>query len=92
MTGSLFIVVTNSFMGNFFGSLTVFQLERPIFLREQANQMYGFLPYFLTKTMIEQPILFISPLIYELVIFWGVGYWPTLETFLGMYCTIVMIS
>jgi hypothetical protein len=50
-------------MGTFFGTLTVFQLERPVFLREQANQMYGLTPYFLTKNMIDMPLLFLTPLL-----------------------------
>jgi hypothetical protein len=53
MTGCIFIVITNTFMGIFFGTVNVFQVERPVFLREQANQMYGLFPYFLTKNMIE---------------------------------------
>ena len=64
MTGVLFIMITNTFMGSFFASLNVFQLERPVFLREQANQMYGFVPYFLTKQVIEQPCLIFALLVY----------------------------
>lgn len=37
MTGSLFIILTNTFMGTFFSTISVFQIERPVFLREQAN-------------------------------------------------------
>lgn len=53
MTGCCFIIVVNTFMGAFFGVLTVFQIERPVFLREQANKMYGLVPYFMTKNMLE---------------------------------------
>lgn len=53
MVGSLFITCTNIFMGTFFRTLTVFQLERPVFLREQANNMYGLFPYFMTKNLID---------------------------------------
>lgn len=34
LTGVCFIMVTNAFFGTFFGALTVFQIERPVFLRE----------------------------------------------------------
>jgi len=37
MIGGMFILLVNNFMGTFFGTLQVFQLERPVFLREQAN-------------------------------------------------------
>lgn len=38
--GGLFFVGTNVFMGNLMNTILVFQRERPVFLREQANKMY----------------------------------------------------
>lgn len=44
--GGLFFVGTNVFMGNLMNTILVFQRERPVFLREQANKMYSVGPYF----------------------------------------------
>lgn len=52
MLGLITFMITWNYMGNFFGSLQVFQQERPVFLREQANKMYSFLPYFLANSAI----------------------------------------
>lgn len=92
ITGALFIILTNMFMGTFFGTLNVFQLERPVFLREQANQMYGLCPYFLTKNIVEQPILLLQPLITQLVVYWGVGFWNSEKSFWGMYLTLMLVG
>lgn len=54
--------------------------------------MYGFLPYFLTKQVVEQPALILSALIYQLVLFWGVGLYNSLWTFLTTWLNLVMIS
>jgi hypothetical protein len=37
-------------------------MERPVFLREQANKMYGVFPYYFAKMLIEIPALFLGPL------------------------------
>lgn len=92
MVGVVFIMITNMFMGSFFASLNIFQAERPVFLREQANQMYGFLPYFLTKQIIEQPALIFAPIFYLLVTFWGVGFYNSWECFFGIWLTLIMVS
>jgi hypothetical protein len=36
-------------MGNLFNIILIFQNERPVFLREQANQMYSIRAYYLAK-------------------------------------------
>ncbi len=45
------------FMFTMFGTLLSFQLERPVFLREQANQLYSVTPYYLAKSLIDMPVL-----------------------------------
>ena len=54
------------------GVLT-FQLEREVFLREQASGMYSPSAYFLAKNIVELPGLIISPTIFLLVIYWAIG-------------------
>jgi len=57
---SHFGAVCNIMIGTMFGSvqplLLQFPSERPIFLREYAANMYGCVPYFLAKTIVEVPL------------------------------------
>lgn len=63
----MYFVIINQFMMNMFNTLMVFQLERPVFLREQANKMYGVLPYFLAKNITDLPVLLLTPLLTALI-------------------------
>lgn len=60
-------------MGNMFNALMVFQQERPVFLREQANKMYSVLPYFVAKNIMDIPILLITPLLTALINYFAFG-------------------
>lgn len=61
-------------MDNIIGSILTFQLEREIFLREQANKLYYPSAYFIAKSMIETTVGAISPMITLTVIYWGIPY------------------
>jgi hypothetical protein len=52
--------------------------------------MYGLTPYFLTKNMIDMPILFLQPLSLLLVVYWGVGYSNNERSFWMMYFTLML--
>jgi len=57
-----------------FGSLLTFQLEREVFLREQANKLYSPVAYFMAKNTSDLFSGCIGPLIYMLIAFWGLGF------------------
>merc|ERR1711966_32544 len=65
---------TNTLMNYFFGTQMVFQQERPIFLREQANKLYDVCPYFITKNLIDFPVACVTPAILMVILFWFVGF------------------
>jgi len=71
---SHFGAVCNLMIGVMFGSaqpiLLQFPLERPIFLREYAANMYGVVPYFLAKTIMEVPLSFLTALETCLTSYW----------------------
>merc|ERR1712178_306493 len=71
---SHFGAVCNLMIGGMFGSaqplLLQFPLERPIFLREYAANMYGVVPYFLAKTLVEVPTSFLTALETFLISYW----------------------
>ena len=66
------------------GSLLTFQLEREVFLREQANSLYSPYAYFLAKNAVEVPISIIAPLLQLIIIYWGVGYMNFFQIFIVM--------
>ena len=53
MTGGLFFNLVFIMCQNYFGTILTFQLERAVFVREQANKLYGVLPYFFAKNMMD---------------------------------------
>jgi len=69
-----FGAICNLMIGTMFGTvqplLLQFPLERPIFLREYAANMYGTIPYFLAKTMVEIPLTFLTALGTWLIAYW----------------------
>lgn len=73
MFGGIYFIGTNIFMGNFFNAILVFQSERPVFLREQANHMYRVLPYYVSKVAVDTPVLMTTPMVASLITYWAIG-------------------
>ena len=84
------MIIFMQFMSNMFSNLLTFQIERPVFLREYANQMYSIGPYYITKMVVEFPILFINPMILNLLTYWCVGLKDTANAFWMMYFAVAM--
>jgi hypothetical protein len=74
MAGAVFFLCTILFMGNLFNIILIFQNERPVFLREQANQMYSIRAYYLAKQFLELPPSILVPTGYLLMCYWTVGF------------------
>mmetsp|Transcript_72914 Transcript_72914/g.159352 ORF Transcript_72914/g.159352 Transcript_72914/m.159352 type:complete len:638 (-) Transcript_72914:485-2398(-) len=53
--------------------LLTFSVERPVFMREKASNMYGSSPYFLSKTAVELPLLILQNLVIWLISYWLMG-------------------
>lgn len=74
---SHFGAICNLMIGTMFGSsqplLLQFPSERPVFLREYAANMYGTIPYFLSKMLVELPITFLTCLEMLLISYWTMG-------------------
>jgi len=81
MIGSLAFITTNQLMLTFMGTIGLFQMERAVFLREQSSAMYDVFPYFNAKTLAEMPLLTITPLIFTIIVYFGVGFNWTVEGF-----------
>lgn len=68
--GAVTFVGINAMFGCAQPQLLTFPLERGVFLREHSAQMYGVVPYFLSKTLIEIPMLLL-----QMLLQWGIVYW-----------------
>ena len=90
VVGAAFFFCVSNTMMPLMGTLGLFQGERPVFLREQANKMYGTFPYFATKTLTEQPINVGATLLYALLIYYAVGFTNTFEGVLLFFVTILL--
>ena len=92
MFGGLYFMTMNAFMGNFFNAILLFQAERPVFLREQANKMYRVLPYYISKLIVDTPVMLVTPMLATLIIYWSIGLASTVEQFFGAYLIQVMCA
>merc|ERR1712187_824704 len=50
-----------------------FPSERPVFLREYAAHQYGVLPYFISKTLVEMPVVLGTNFVTFAVSYWIMG-------------------
>jgi energy-coupling factor transporter ATP-binding protein EcfA2 len=73
-----FGAICNVFIGTMFSAaqplLLQFPSERPIFLREYAANMYGTIPYFLAKTIVEIPVAFLTSVETWIISYWIMGF------------------
>ena len=74
------------------GTVLVFQNERPVFLREQANQLYDITPYFATKNILELPVSLFVPLVIQLLPYWSCGFVHSPAIFFKMYFVMVLVG
>eukprot|EP00933_Yihiella_yeosuensis_P004369 TRINITY_DN108733_c0_g1_i1.p1 TRINITY_DN108733_c0_g1~~TRINITY_DN108733_c0_g1_i1.p1 ORF type:complete len:672 (-),score=104.87 TRINITY_DN108733_c0_g1_i1:466-2481(-) len=58
--GTLVSLAISAMMGAAQPILLQFPAERPVFLREYAAGQYGVVPYFISKTLVELPVVFAS--------------------------------
>ena len=77
----MFFMGIATFMPPYMMTNLTFQVERPVFLREQANKMYDVLPYYMAKLLSDVPGFLIVPTIYTLIVYWAVGYTRSVEQF-----------
>jgi len=53
--------------------MLTFPSERPVFLREYAARQYGVIPYFVSKTIVELPVVFLAQAVMFLITYWLMG-------------------
>lgn len=88
----MFLLMMEIMLANCLCNFLVFQVERECFLREYSNKMYSLTPYYLTKCVLEFPLLLLTPLMMELILFWGCEFTPGYRAFFMQYITLFMLS
>ena len=90
--GCIFFFCVNQTMLNLMGTVLVFTEERPIFLREQSNKLYGVTPYYMSKVAIEMPAVIVTPMILLAITYVGVGFNSTAAGFFQFYVVLLCVN
>ena len=54
--------------------------------------MYSVSAYYLAKMSVEIPLIILLPLLYEVIIYWGVGLSNTVEQFFNFYAILLFLA
>lgn len=90
--GFLFFLVTNQIFSNSFSGLNLFAAERLVFLREHSARMYGLPAYFLTKALVDIPILLFVPLLMAVLTYFAVGLQASAEKFFIHSANLILLA
>jgi ABC-type multidrug transport system ATPase subunit/ABC-type multidrug transport system permease subunit len=71
--GCLFFLTSSVVNANLQMNLMTFTIEKPKFYKEQESKMYGVLPYFLSKTILEIPLQVVLSIISFFVTYFLAG-------------------
>jgi len=66
-------------------------MERTVFYREYGDKSYGIVPYFLTKTIIDIPFMFIFPILFTALTYFAYGFEPDIDRFLFFALAMCMV-
>jgi ABC-type multidrug transport system permease subunit len=72
--GAMFEMMMNIFMLSFAAIACTFPSERPLFLKEKANNIYSTSTYFWSKVLLEFSFQSIWPILYVLIVYFMVGF------------------
>uniref|UniRef100_A0A8R1HZY2 ABC transporter domain-containing protein n=1 Tax=Caenorhabditis japonica TaxID=281687 RepID=A0A8R1HZY2_CAEJA len=75
-----------------FPNVPVITAELPIVLRENANGVYRTSAYFLAKNIAELPQYIILPIIYNTIVYWMAGLYPSFMNFCFACLVTILIT
>ena len=90
LISGLFFVCIACIFGNMMPTILTFQIERPVFLREQANRMYDVVPYYLAKLMIDIPVVGFVQFLFTIIIYFGIGMTVTANQFFIFFAAVYL--
>lgn len=69
--GLLFFVTVNTVMFGALANSTTFPAERPMFLKDYKEGLYGVIPYYYSKFFAELPVVILFSLLYSLIMYFS---------------------
>ena len=91
-TGALYFVSINMFILYFQSALSTFPKERSIFLKEYNSGLYGIIPYFFSKLIIEIPLTSFFPILFSCIVYFVVNFNPGVSNFFLFIVGALLIS
>jgi len=90
--GALFFCVMNTVVNAVQNVVLIFPEERPCFLREVNNNMYGPSPYFWAKITSELPFSVAQPIIFGTIVYYIVGLNDVNSSYFFMFLLIIILT
>ena len=89
--GALFFMTMNISFNAIQNVILIFPDERPVFLREVNNNMYGVSPYFWAKVVSEMPFSIMMPTVFGCIVYFSVALDPLAGRFFMFLLILVLI-
>eukprot|EP00475_Leptophrys_vorax_P028677 TRINITY_DN4166_c0_g1_i1.p1 TRINITY_DN4166_c0_g1~~TRINITY_DN4166_c0_g1_i1.p1 ORF type:complete len:720 (-),score=180.59 TRINITY_DN4166_c0_g1_i1:130-2259(-) len=90
--GAFFEMMMNLFLLSFFTVACTFPGERPLFLKEKANNLYSTTVYFFSKTILEVGLQCILPVIYVTIVYFAVGFQTVFQNYVMFVCVALLLT
>ena len=79
--GGLYLLILNNFISFMQNVLLTFPAERVVYAKEYNSGLYGVIPYYFSKIIIELPFVMILPWLFLSIIYFVVKFNPDIERF-----------
>lgn len=82
LSGVLYFLAVNQFFGSATAVLSIFAIEKGVFMREFHAGYYSLTAYYLSKVLVELPHQIIFPVLLFLIAYYIIGLYPVFSIFL----------
>lgn len=91
-SGFFFFFTVNNFMTTLFDAVLTFPLERGVFIREYSSKLYGVVPYYLSKNLVETPIGLSVTFVFCLIVYYIVGLRQDVTNYFIFCCIYICLA
>mmetsp|Transcript_3708 Transcript_3708/g.7938 ORF Transcript_3708/g.7938 Transcript_3708/m.7938 type:complete len:590 (+) Transcript_3708:3058-4827(+) len=90
--GALFMLMCMMYIDNLYTSITTFQADKPIFMREYASRKYGALLYYLVYNIVLVPFEIVWTVIFTCAVYYIVNLNVHAENFFKCMATLILTA